>query len=276
MNTNVRNHPLFGKSLYADNGVVEIVIPLDFGIRITHFSFLGMNNVFFEQPKEMTDLSTPEGWRIYGGHRLWIAPETESVYYPDNEPVSYTILDNKIIVTQNTDPVLGIKKSMHITFSDNATIEVDHIIENVNDTPFEGSLWAISSMAPGGTEVIPLHQCYKAYHPLHYISMWHYTNLGDERATYSKESVTLKHIPIEQRYKIGVGHPCGAISYTNNGLKFEISYDANEDLPYPDGNVSYETFMCEHMVELESLSPYTSVLPNKTMQHKEVWTLSKI
>jgi hypothetical protein len=49
-------HPEFGKSLYADNGVVQLIIPLEYGIRIRHFSFIGEENVFYVQPEDMKNV----------------------------------------------------------------------------------------------------------------------------------------------------------------------------------------------------------------------------
>ena len=89
MKHRIEHHPLFGKTLFWDNSVIEIGVPLEFGLRICHFSFCGEKNVFFEQPRELTQFSTPEGWHIRGGHRLWLAPEGEYDYYPDNQPIAY-------------------------------------------------------------------------------------------------------------------------------------------------------------------------------------------
>ena len=195
MKHEVKNHPLFGKSLYADNGTIEIVIPLEFGIRIGHFSFCGEKNVFFEQPKDMTDLSTPEGWRVHCGHRLWLAPEGNHDYYPDNEPVSFEIIDgDKILLTQNNDPWLSLRKRMLISFGseetgESARLTVMHRVENTGDEELRLSLWAISAMAPGGTEHIPMKKYTDGFFPRHHFSTWHYTNLGDERAKYSHEEI---------------------------------------------------------------------------------------
>ena len=103
--------------------------------------------------------------------------------------------------------------------------------------------------------------------------MWFYTDLGDKRAEYSPGLIKLSHRPYPTKYKIGVGHPKGSIKYVNYGVQFEKIFDIFEDEEYPDGNVSYETFMCDHMVEIESLSPLFDVAPNQTVSHTELWRL---
>ena len=46
INKAIKTHPVHGECLYVDNGVIEIGVPLTFGIRVAHFSFVGEDNVF--------------------------------------------------------------------------------------------------------------------------------------------------------------------------------------------------------------------------------------
>lgn len=275
MKSVIKEHPIFGKSLFVDNGCVEIGIPLGYGIRIGHFSLCGEKNVFFEQPNDMTDLTTPEGWRVRGGHRIWLAPESEKVYYPDNASIRYELLDNGVEIFQQEDPWLRVKKSMRIEFLGGAEVKVVNRVENTGDAALSCSVWAISSMAPGGVEDITFALRDDGYDHWHRISMWDYTSLGDDRAEYRRDGIRLTHRPVEQKYKIGVGHPYGPVHYTNNGITFVKEFDVRPELEYPDANVSFETFMCKHMVEIESLSPLAAIAPGASLEHTEVWCLLK-
>ena len=268
-----KEHLRFGRSLYADNGVVELIIPLEYGIRIAHFSFVGEENVFYEQPEDMKELTTEDGWRIRGGHRMWLAPEDFDTYCPDNAPISYDIQGEEIVLTQNVDERLGVRKSIRISFGKDASVTVTHRIENCNEGPITRSLWAISVAAPGGTEYIPLGKREGGMSHWHRISWWDHTCLGDERVTYGKEMIEIQHLPIDKRYKIGVGHPEGPVRYINRDVVFEKCYDLVEDAVYPDGNTSFETFFCYHMAEIESLSPLYTLEPGESAEHKETWKL---
>lgn len=276
MNTYINNHSIFGKVLFAEYGKIKMGIPLNFGIRIAYLSYKDSGNLFFEQPKKMTELSTPQGWRVRGGHRLWLAPEGEDVYYPDNEPVSYEITGDSVCVYQKTDPWLNINKTMKISFLSDDKIEIIHKVKNLSEKGRKCSLWSITSMAPYGIEYIPLHHRDGGFDPLHCITMWDYTSLGDKRACYRRDSITLTHTPTGEKYKIGVGHPSGPVSYENKGVLFEKSFEIYPEKEYPDGNVSFETFMCDHMVEIESLSPYVTLKKGEEAEHREIWTLSDI
>ena len=108
------------------------------------------------------------------------------------------------------------------------------------------------------------------------VSAWSHTSMGDARVKYSKHAIELAHTPLEDNFKIGVGHPIGPVTYTNKGVVFEKILDVKKGAIYPDGNVSYETYMCKHMVELETVSPLGTVVPGGTMEHTEHWKLTKI
>ena len=275
MKAYVENYSDFGRMLFAENANVKVGIALDFGIRVSYLSYKNSQNLFFEQPRDMTELTTEEGWRVFGGHRIWLAPESEKDYAPDNIPVSYEISNDKITVFQNEDKALGVQKSLEISFVDESSVRVVNTLLNTDSETRRFSVWAITSMAGGGIEYIPLKYGDLSYSPITNISMWYYTVLGDERAEYSPDLIKLAHRPYPTKYKIGVGHPRGSVKYVNFGVVFEKIFDIFENMEYPDSNVSYETFMCDHMVEIESLSPLYDVAPSQAVSHTEIWRLSE-
>ena len=272
MNTCIKTHSAYGRCLYAENGVVELYIPLDYGIRIAHFSFVGEKNLFFVQPSDMQLFSTTDGWRIRGGHRLWVAPESEKVYAPDNEPIDYKVSGNSIVLEQKVDQKLGLIKSIELSFDQNK-VNLKHKITNTKKEPFVGSLWAITVMEKGGTEHIELNRRDGGFDPLHAIALWDYTNLGDERAHYTREKITLTSLPIDAKYKIGVRHPVTPIVYEMDGVSFKKHYQVQKGASYPDNGVSYETFMTKYMTELESLSPLFTLNENESAEHEEIWEI---
>ena len=274
MRWNKQTHPYFGECLYITNEIVELMVPLSYGIRIGHFALCGGENVFYEQPKDMTELTTPEGWRLRGGHRFWVAPESEKTYCPDNAPIQFEVCGDSVLLTQQNDPWLHVKKSIRITLGEDAAVQVEHILENTGDSDRTCSLWAVTSVVPGGTQHIPLKAYDGGYQPRHWISMWSYTDLSDYRVKYARDEILLAHEPIEQKYKIGVDRPNGPVWYENRGVIFEKDFPVipTEEI-YPDKDVSYETFMCQYMVEIESLSPLQTMAPGQRCMHTEIWRL---
>ena len=266
---------MLGRLLLAESGRITVGVALDYGIRIPYLSYDGGENLFFEQPSDMTDLSTPDGWRVRGGHRLWLAPEGRHDYYPDNDAVSAEVLENGIKVYQKNDPWLRAEKSVEIRFVGEDILEILHTVKNTDDKPRRAALWAVTSMAPLGTEYIPLALRDGGSDPNHVFTTWDYTSLGDERASYRRELITLSHKPTGQKYKIGVGHPEGSVRYVNRGVVFEKLLDIKAGAEYTDGGVSFETFLCDHMVEVETLSPLMDIGVGESVSHSEFWKLSK-
>lgn len=273
LNQRFVNHPVHGECLYVDNGIIEIGIPLSFGIRITHLSFVGEENVFFVQPNEMTDFALPSGWRVRGGHRMWLAPESPDDYYPDNDPVSYEIRGNSVCVTQREDPALSVVKSITLTLKGNR-VTVTHKILNTGKTR-RVSLWGVSSMKIGGVITVPLKVREDGYDPNLHISAWDYTNLSDDRLVFSREEIKMYQRSADRKLKIGVGHPAGPVTYENGNTVFTKIIPFYPEKTYPDGGVSFEGFISNHMTEVEGLSPLKTVRHMKSASYKETWELSR-
>lgn len=271
----IKEHPQWGSCLFVNNGIVEIGIPLEFGLRIGHFSFLGEENVFYEHPKDADYFCTEDGWRIRGGHRLWLAPESKKDYYPDNTPISYELEENAVMITQEEDPWQKVVKSFRIEL-DGSSIQITHKIKNTGTEDLTCALWAISVMAPGGVETIRFALRDGGMDHWHRISMWDYTSLGDPRVTYTREQITIRHLPLDTKYKIGVGHPYGPVRYENRGVAFVKHFEIDPDREYPDANVSYETFFSKYMAEMESLSPLGCIKPGESMEHREILELIRL
>ena len=272
-NKRIITHSVHGECLYVDNGIIEIGVPLSFGIRIAHLSFVSEDNVFFVQPKEMKEFVYESGFRLRGGHRLWLAPESDADYYGDNYPIEYEFIGNKLRLSQKNDPLLNVVKSMEIVLEGNE-VHITHRILNTGEKK-NVALWALTVMNGGGVTTVPLPQREGGYDPLLHISAWDYTDLGDERLRFGKNEIKLFQRAGERNLKIGVGHPAGAISYENGGVVFKKHIPLMPDGEYPDGGVSFETFVFDHMTEIEGLSPFVDLLPDGTATYKEVWELSR-
>lgn len=264
--------PEFGKCILLYNESYELIIPLEFGIRIIHFSKRNGKNLFFVQPNSMKDLTTEDGWRIYGGHRMWIAPEGNWCYTPDNQPIEYTLTDEGIILVQSEDERAKVIKTLHVQFTNNNVI-ITHEIQNTDIQPIDVSIWAITSMTPEGIQTIPFAPPFRIYNPNRHISLWDYTQLSDPRAKYLSDRIILSHKPLPEKYKIGINASDGNITYEVPFGTFQLNFDVFENAVYPDGGSNYETFMCCHMTELESLSPIQHILPNERISHIEKWSI---
>lgn len=266
----------FGECLKITNGKVDVIAALGFGIRILHFGLTDMSNVFCLAPGVKVPAGGAE-WSVYGGHRVWASPEEmPKTYFPDDLPISHEIKNDTVILTQPLDGWANIVKQIELTVADNK-VKVLHRITNKNDHPIDFAVWAISVMAPGGIEIIPFTA--PDTRPLHNrnLSIWPYTDMNDSRAKWLKDHIILTHDrSLSTPFKIGLNNKNGWAAYVNGQDVFIKRYHHIEGETYPDNNVSYETYMCDYMTEMETLSPLKTVASGASLEHAEEWSIVHI
>lgn len=263
------------------NKSVELIVTGDVGPRVIRFGFVGRQNIFREYPDQVgkTGGLPPNEWRIYGGHRLWHAPEANPrTYFPDNGPVSAEPLPNGLRVTQPVEPATGIVKSMDIELDgDSAGVKVTHRLLNTNLWRVELAPWALSVMAPGGVAIVPLpppgeHQSNLT--PVTSMALWAYTDMRDPRWTWGKQYVMLRQDPTATTpQKTGLMVPAGWAAYANGGQLFVKRFSICPCGQYPDFGCSTEVYTNGEMLELETLGPLTKLSPAAVTEHVEHWHL---
>jgi hypothetical protein len=164
-------------------------------------------------------------------------------------------------------------------------VTVLHRITNVGQRATELAPWALTVMAPGGVEVIPLPpksphpgppqnaRSLKDYAPSLLLSLWPFFDFKDPRWTFSSKYITLRQDAKRGPTKIGVAHHMGWVGYLNGGTLFVKRFVYEEGKTYPDNGVNFETFTNEDMLEIESLGPMTKLKPGATVEHTEHWEL---
>ena len=260
------------------NGKVELVVTTDVGPRVIRFGFTGEDNEF----KEYTEHAGKTGgkeWRLYGGHRLWHAPEDDPrSYIPDNAPVSLEEHKGFIRLVQPTEDRTGIQKEIDIALSPKqAAVRLTHRLRNMNLWTVELAPWALSVMAPGGKVIIPLpprgpHPSNLA--PANTLTMWAYTDMSDPRWTWGNEYIMLRQdSAVSRPQKIGVMNKNGWVGFVRNRHLFVKVCSYQPGAAYPDLGSSTETFTNDEMLEVETLGPLVHVQPEGVVEHVEDWFL---
>src|SRR5678815_543040 len=96
-------------SCRISNGIVEAIVLADVGPRVISYGFCGDENQFHEVD-DQHGLCGGNDFRLYGGHRLWIAPEGKNTYYPDNDPVTVSETASGVSFTAAIESGLGGRK----------------------------------------------------------------------------------------------------------------------------------------------------------------------
>jgi hypothetical protein len=257
------------------NGVVELIVTVDVGPRIIKYGFLGEVNEMCEVETTM-GLTGGDDWKIYGGHRLWHSPETiPRTYEPDNHSVEWEEIPGGIRTIQELEKLSGIRKEMEIVLSPEGTrVRILHRLTNKGRWPVELSVWSITAMAAGGKEIVPQSNHDTGLLPNRLISLWPYARLDDPRVHWGDRYITLTQDPDNRNaFKFGIPNESGWAAYFNHGHLFVKYYTHIKNASYPDFGVSYETYVNDFMLEIETLSPLNLLKPGSGVTHVEEWEL---
>ena len=259
------------------NKEVELIVTKDVGPRVIRFGFIGERNVFAEY-KDQQGKAREKEWKIRGGHRLWIAPEEQpKTYELDNGTVEIERTKEGIKTTQTTGPLSGVQKTMEISLARKTNnVKIVHFLKNMKRKPVTVAPWALTVMAPGGMEIVPLPQKMPHTESLTHNqrwSLWAYTDLGDPRLAYASRYVFFRQDAKRGPNKIGIAHREGWAGYLIDDYLFVKRFKWIDGVTYPDGGCNFETFSNEDMLEVESLGPLVTLEPGQTTLHEERWSL---
>lgn len=275
------DHELYGKCLSVENETYTLMVPLDYGIRIIHFSLREGCNVFFYDANEAITQSGDafakmgsDGWKLRGGHRLWTSPEAfPRTYAPDDQPITWSKTEAGVLLTSAPEPWTHLQKQIEIRFV-GEEVELIHRVTNVGAWTIETAPWSLNVMAPGGTAVIPQVSRDTGLLPNRNLILWPYTRMNDERVEWGNDAIVIKQSQdADQAFKIGINHEPGFAACVYPDVTFELRYEHKPEAVYPDGGCSFECYTNEHMMELETLAPLEKLEPGQTVEHKETWKL---
>ena len=266
--------------LLLTNETIELIVTLDVGPRIIRCGFHDEDNLFKEY-REQLGTTGGDDWRIYGGHRLWHAPEIKPrTYSPDNAAVPHQWDGLTLTLVQDTEPLTHIGKHLTIKMSaDRNEIAVTHELINNGPWAITTAPWCLTVLAPGGRAVLPQERFIPfpdALLPARPLVLWHYTDMADSRFTFSTNFIELRQDSNAQNpQKLGIRNSCGWGLYEKNGTVFLKRAALIPDAIYPDFNSNWELYTNHEMLELETLGPLTHLEPGSKVTHEEIWSLHK-
>ncbi|KAN0045435.1 hypothetical protein ACTA71_005813 [Dictyostelium dimigraforme] len=264
----------------------KLIVTQDVGPRVLSLSYNENQSIFGMKSHNLSTLSTPssigsEGnhsiindqWNLFGGHRLWHAPECAGrTYYPDNQPIQIEIVNDgtMVIMRQAIEHTTGIKKTITLEIKGGvgrlSYIEVNHYLENKGIWPIQCAPWAISVMTKDTKAIIPLsNDSINGLLPKTSISLWNYTKLQDSRITIGN-----KYIMVQQQdktlenigsNKIGSRVNSGwSASITNSTLFVKVIDTDTKDL-HVDLGANVEVYTDNDILELETVGKLLTLEP---------------
>jgi hypothetical protein len=266
----------WSEAYHLTNGQLELIVPQQIGIRIMHCGLVRQAN-HFHVNEALGGQSGGPDWYLYGGHRLWHAPESKPrTYYPDNHPIEVIQQGESILLRQATEPTTGIQKEIELTFHPSqAQVKVVHRLRNHNLWAVELAPWALSVMKAGGVGIIPLPP-YGSHDsnllPNRQVILWPYSRMTDPRWTWGDHFIMLRQdANATNPQKVGMDVAAGWAAYANDGQLFLKTFQPIPNASYPDRGSSVEFFTNKIMLEVETLGPLQRIEPQASIEHQETW-----
>lgn len=266
------------------NGRVELIVTGDVGPRIISYKLCNAENLFHEVEEDAGKIGGSK-FRLYGGHRLWVSPEVERTYFPDNRPVVVSHHGRTTRFTaevEDSPPGTSLQKELEVELSvHNTEVQITHRIRNCDSQPTRLAPWSPTMLRAGGRAILPLPPRV-AMDKDHYLSVgafgiWSFTDFADPRWIFGTSFVQLRQIPNPggrfREQMGGIYNPAGWGAYYWKGHLFVKRAAVTAGATYPDFGCNFQVFTDPEFLELETLDPVTELQPGEAVEHVEHWWL---
>lgn len=269
----------FGRCVKLSNGILDVVVSVDFGPRILSFSFTGEENLFYTDPSHSYQISLepldgkPQTFMYYGGHRLWMSRERSvKTILADNEPVVYSILPESVRFLPPRPKSSDFQVGFELILGDDVSdIMVIHTAKNCAREARYCSLWPITMLAGDGIAVLPQNSDETTpFRPNRSVALWPGTDIRDERLFAGNRFLTIcQKNGNEKTLKVGCNNVFGWEAFVGPKYTFMKRFVYSQKAVYPDFGCSSEVRLYKDFAELQSLSPVYRVEPGQSIRHVE-------
>lgn len=265
------NNINYGRCINISNGLLDVVVTIDYGPRIIKYCPKNAKNLFYYDnereysfPQNITN--TNELFYLYGGHRMWVSTETgEKSTYPDNIPIVYSPISEGVKLSIPRYDAQGIDLSMDIILTQETTdIMVVHSVKNISNTPKEISINADTALCKKGF-VYSMQSNREQSIRLYKSSKW-----KDKRLFIGNDYVTVDANNGDE-FIIGIKNAYGRCGYIDDDVEFDKQYIHNPDMEYNDKDISTKIKIFNNYISLNTISPLYIVESGETIRFVESW-----
>ncbi|GAA2096824.1 DUF4380 domain-containing protein [Actinomadura alba] len=253
--------------------------------------------------RRLPDATGFAGWANWGGDKTWPAPQgwsSEREWAGPPDPVldggAYTVLEQgalRVRMRSGDDPRTGLAVTRTITMSaGEAMLVVDSELQNVADRPIRWAAWSVTQFE---TQSFQGHGDGRS-------GLW--VGLTDRHRapvtlfapdgapTLERVSEGLGLVPIRDVVgKIGIGGTAGWLAVVApGGATLTQRFEVTRGAPYPDSGSEVAVWMqypkeqdlegleglrpTARLVEAETMSPLTRLVPGEVLRHRVTWSLT--
>ena len=275
-----------------ESGDCRMIATADVGPRVVHLSKGNGINLLklFEAQVGKTG---GDQWRVYGGHRVWYAPEDlVDSYIPDNLPVRTEVISPKEVVFKVCLKPEVEKTLIMRVANKGKGFELVNQVRNLGGEVLRTASWGITSLAPGGVGFMPLSKASTPEETLcasGRLNTWDYTDFSDPAYVWRSGWVELHQPRAQSKQKVGtfLSMPWLAYRLENNLVikTFDFLRASMSAADFPDQGSNVEVYFDPFLLELEGLSPWADLEPGESVSHIErlhilsidpVWSNEKV
>jgi hypothetical protein len=262
--------------IYLSNDSIDLVATTEVGPRIIRFGFGGQKNLFREFENDAGKVGGDE-YRLYGGCRLWHAPEERTrTYYPDNETVEYQWDGISLKLLQKVEKTTGLQKEIIIDMDPGKDkVTLTYHIYNRNLWKVKYAPWAICMMGLGGRAIVP-QEPFKSWEeslaPSRSLVLWGYSTMNDPRWIWGEKYIQLRQDrDAKTRQTVGIRNKQGWLAYSLGDYIFIKRYRFYPRAEYVEFGVNTDIYTDQDALEVETRGKYEEVSPGDFTEHKENW-----
>jgi len=259
-----------------ENEFLALDYLLEAGPRLVRLRLQGSDENLFAETPEMAWM-TPHGlYSLWGGHRLWHAPEDPvRTYLPDDTGLLVEPFEGGVRLTGAHETPTGMRKQIEVRLErGRAGLLLTHELINEGMWAVEVSAWPVTQLPLGGWAALPLFSTQPGPRsaPDRTLVAWPYTDLRDPRL-HLEGGLLLVQVTPGESLKVGGYCPAGWLAYLHHGVLLIKTCEAPKGGQYPDMNCNLEIYANHLHVELESLSPLVRLEPGARLRTVERWEI---
>jgi hypothetical protein len=255
-------HREWPEAYRCTSGPLELIVVTSMGPRILSLRLDAGENLLYE---DATGFKLG-AWVLCGGHRFTTAPESDASYTPDNQPCDVAFERDRLTIHQRLGD--GLRRGLEIAAGvDRTGFVLRHLFRNCGTESWNGAAWAITCVPPSGRVVAPMSGGPPRF--------WTppggcYADASNPQWQSADGCFVVE--PRGEKGKAGLRSEPGWLAWLGVDAAFLIRGPGwIPHATYPDDGCNVEVYTCANYLELETLSPLTTLLPGQELAHVETW-----
>lgn len=212
---------------------------------------------------------TPHGeYYLYGGHRVWKAPE-DSFYNCPEDHVTVIVEKDRVRLRSGID-ASALQKEISFCLDENRVL-LTHQITWHGQEPIELAPWTITQLPLGGVAILPQSSLQEGSAPTRSLALFPYATVTDPRLELHDDLILVHGSANQKVFKAGSYNPFGWAAYLLDKALFIKHFPVNDFRTLPDMGSNVETYVWDSYLELETLGKLTSLNPSESVIFEETW-----